>query len=140
MAGVGRDTATCVGIFFEMLASLGFCLWWQWCFYPLLNLDETMVVKMSRDRVRSRDEEGGGRGARDARRRVLAPNYFQECNLDAQGRYIDECSMHALNSTRVNCLDRPRIERWSNSDIPQQLVKGYKLERPRAEHHQRHQG
>ena len=34
--------------------------------------------------------------ARDVRRRV-APEYFQEYNLDAQGRYIDECSMHALN-------------------------------------------
>ena len=34
--------------------------------------------------------------------------------------------MHALNSTLVNCLDRPPIERWSTSDIPQQLLKGYR--------------
>ena len=41
---------------------------------------------------------------------ALRSEYFQEYNLDAQGRYIDECSMHALNSTLVNCLDRPPIE------------------------------
>ena len=34
--------------------------------------------------------------------------------------------MHALNSTLVSCLDRPPVERWSTSDIPQQLLKGYR--------------
>ena len=53
----------------------------------------------------------GGATADDARpakvARLSPPGYFQQYNFDDRGRVLDECSMHALNSTLVNCLDRP---------------------------------
>ena len=54
------------------------------------------------------------------------PRYFQQYNFDDHGRVLDECSMHALNSTLVNCLDRPPVEKWSTSGIPQQVVTGHR--------------
>jgi hypothetical protein len=72
----------------------------------------------------------GGATADDARpakvARLSPPGYFQQYNFDDRGRVLDECSMHALNSTLVNCLDRPPVEKWSTSGIPQEVVTGYR--------------
>lgn len=64
--------------------------------------------------------------SRDARKKsrknaTVAPEYFQEYNFDAPGNCLDECSMHALNSTLVNFFKKPNIKKWSTSKIPRKL-------------------
>ena len=89
------------------------------------NLDDTKVAELGRDHARKRlsFEPDDARQAKVARPTI---QYFQQYNFDERGASIDECSMHALNSTLVNCLDREPIQKWSVSGIPQKVITGHR--------------
>jgi hypothetical protein len=50
-----------------------------------------------------------------------AGKYFIESNIDNEGRYKDECSIHALNSMLVNGIGQPPFSTWSTSGIPKSI-------------------
>ena len=92
------------------------------------------MLSMTWDGYNARQSGGpqlrGGAMAGDPRpakaARLSPPEYFQQYNFDDQGRVLDECSVHALNSTLVNCLGKQPVQKWSESGIPREVVTGYR--------------
>eukprot|EP01043_Picozoa_sp_COSAG02_P079551 COSAG02_NODE_18467_length_936_cov_1.437276_1_plen_111_part_00 len=81
------------------------------------NLDETTIAQLSRDRVRRREEEGDTK--RGVRRRTapVAPDYFQEYNLDAAS-VVDNRFIYVMGGRDRSTLDTaekydPVQDRWT---------------------------
>ena len=59
-----------------------------------------------------------------SKQRKPAPPYFHQWNWRERDRKVtnlNECTMHSLNSTLVNCLGREPVDTWATSGIPQDL-------------------